>query len=264
MSKLFAAFLLLSVLYICNASAQRKTDLEAAKLRGMVKSVRVESATLTNEDGKTIESERRPRDVTVYDGQGNRIESQSFRHDGIVLSRTSYERDAQEHVILTTYDGDGKFVRKAVQLVNAEGKFVGFIFFGANGELKQRSVEMRAANGRLAQEAVYDGNGKLLYRNIFSYDVNGTQTEYAVYDASGNLTQKTVWLTGGGFHTVRYDERGNISFESTNQASTIEETDVQGNWTKQRESQKNTQNGYTREFVVVTYRTIEYYPPKKK
>lgn len=264
MRKLLATCLPLLVLCVCSASAQRKTDREAAGLKGAVKSVRLESATRTTADGKTVASARILRSVSVYDEQGNRVESTSFKHDGSVLSKTSYHRDAQGNSVLTAYDGDGKFMRKTVQLVNSQGKFVGFIFFGANGELQQRSVETRGSNGRLSEEAVYDANGKILYRKVFSYDGEGKQTDYAVYDASGNITQKTVWLVGGGFHLVRYDERGNLSFESTSKASTIEATDPQGNWTEQHMSQKNTQNGHTEESVIITYRTIEYYSPKKQ
>lgn len=262
MRKLLAACLpLLLLLCICSASAQKKTDREAAGLKGAVKSVRLESAMRRTTDGKTVESARILRSVSIYDEQGNRVESTSFRNDGSVLSKISYQRDAQGNLVLTAYDGDGKFMRKTVQLVNSHGKFVGFNIFGANGELQQRSVETRNANGQLAEEAVYDVNGKLLYRNVYSYDGEGKQTEYAFYNASGDLTQKTIWAMGGG-HTVRYDKRGNISFESTSKASTTEATDAQGNWTEQRMSQKNTQNGHTEESVVVTYRTIEYYPPK--
>jgi YD repeat-containing protein len=265
MKKLLPACLPLLLLCVCAASAQRKPDREAAGLKGAVKSVRLESATRnTTAEGKTVESARILRSISVYDEQGNRLESTSFRHDGSVMSKNSYHRDAQGNSVQTAYDGDGKFLRKTVQLVDPQGKFTGFIFLGANDELQQRSVETRGANGRLSEQAVYDANGKLLYRNVFSYDGEGKQTEHAVYNASGNVTQKTVWAIGGGFHTMRYDERGNISFESISKASTTEATDAQGNWTEQRMLQKNTQNGHTEESVIVTYRTIEYYPPKKQ
>lgn len=267
MRKLFAVCVPLSLLLLLcafAASAQRKTDREAGSLKGTVKAVRLEWAKRTINDGKTVDSPRWLRSVTVYDQQGNRSESTSFKHDGSVLFKTSYNRDAQGHSIHTVYDNDGKFLRKTVQLVDQQGRFVGFIFYGVNGELQQRSVERRGANGRLSEEAVYNADGKLLYRNVFSYDGEGRQTEYAVYDSSGNLTRKTVWAKNGGYNTLRYDERGNISFESTNQASTIENTDPQGNWTEQHAWQKTTQNGHTEEFIGITYRTIEYYQPKKQ
>ena len=103
----------------------------------------------------------------------------------------------------------------------------------------------------------------LLYRNVFSYDSQGKQTEFAVYNSAGRLMEKTAWAEGGGYHAVRYDERGNIWFEATNKASTVEDVDPQGNWTEQHTPQKNTQGGHTQEFTGVTYRTIEYYAPKK-
>ncbi|MDX6269861.1 MAG: hypothetical protein QOD28_1084 [Acidobacteriota bacterium] len=264
MRKLLPACLPLLLLCAFVASAQRKPDREAAGLKGAVKSVRLEWARRTTKDGKTTESARRPQSVIVYDEQGDRIESTSFMYDGSVIFKTTYQRDAQGHMVQTSYDGDGKLMRKTVQLVDRQGKFVGFIFYGANGELKQRSVETRGANGRLLEEAVYDAGEKLLYRKVFTYDGQGEQTEYTVYGSSGNVTQKTVWLGGGSFHIVSYDERGNIQVESTNKASIREKLDSQGNWTEQHTPQKHTQNGHTEEFVGVTYRTIEYYPPKKQ
>jgi len=138
----------LGLLCACVVSAQRKSDREAAGLSGPVKSVRTEWAKLTTSDGKTVESARTLQSLTVYDEQGNRIESTRFDLNGAVLFKTVYSRDAQGNSLSALYDGDGKLLSRTLQSVNEKGKPNGLITFGADGKLQRRSVETRSTNGR--------------------------------------------------------------------------------------------------------------------
>ncbi len=81
----------LGLLCACVVSAQRKSDREAAGLSGPVKSVRTEWAKLTINENKAAESSARTvQSLTVYDEQGNRIESTRFDLNGAVLFKTVY------------------------------------------------------------------------------------------------------------------------------------------------------------------------------
>jgi len=251
------------LLCACTVSAQKKTDLEIEGLKGRVRSVRVEWARLTVEGGKLVASPRRPQRLTIYDEQGNKTESMIFKHDGSILTKSVYGKDAQGNLVTASFDGNGKLIRRTVMMLNAQEQFPDVFVFGPNGEPLERSVRTRRADGRLTEEAIYDANGALLYKNVFSHDDQGKQTEFANYNSAGKLTQKTVWLNDGGIHSIKYDERGNLWYESIHRASTIEDIDPQGNWTERHTPEKTTQEGHTREYVGVTYRAIEYHTAKK-
>src|SRR5262245_11071728 len=70
----FATILLIFVLAHVTTAQQKKLDSEHDQLQGTVKSVRVESAKLSNKDGKWVEEKRSRERITFYDKQGNLTE----------------------------------------------------------------------------------------------------------------------------------------------------------------------------------------------
>lgn len=249
------------------SAAQKKTQLEAEGLTGPVRSVRVEYAQRTSEDGKTVESARNPGRLAHYDERGDYAETISYDHKGAVRVRVAYGADARGNKVQTSYDGDGKLLSKFVPQLDGQGQRVGSLILDPAGEIKQRSTFRRSADGRLMEQESYDAAGSLLYKIVYTFDARQRQTEFAFFKPSGRLDSKTVWPDGAGgggvSHSFRYDEQGNVSSEQINAAPVVEEVDGRGNWTRQSTRVRSTGNGHAREYVSVTYRVIEYFDAKK-
>lgn len=266
MRRLLFAFAL--ALSCCPALAAQEAESGSDKLslKGPVRSVRVEHATRTTGGGKTSESPRELSSVTTYDERGAAVERASYDHRGALRSRETYGRDEHGNSVTTSYGGDGKLLRRTVsQPAGADrpGAYV-VVTSGPGGELARHSIHRRMAEGRVAEQEVHDARGALIQRNVYTYDAAGRQTETTNYGADGRPREKTLWLAGGGSHSVRYHDDGSLFFEQRNEPPVFEEADSHGNWTRRSEYVTNTQKGHTRAYVQITYRTIEYHPAKKQ
>lgn len=265
MRRIFAAAVF--ALSCCAALAAQgaKTDAGPHGLNGPVRSVRVERTNRTTDaSGGAVESPRHLVSVTAYDERGVAVERTTFDHRGAIQSRQVYGRDEQGNAVTALYGGDGKLLGRSVSQPENPDRSGGHLHTGANGESQRRSVYRRTPEGKIAEQEVYDASGALLQRSVYAYDAAGRQTEMAHYGPDGRLRDKSVWLAGGGFHSVRFNEDGSLFFEQKNESPAAEETDAHGNWTRHSARVINTQNGHTREYVEIIYRTIEYYPAKKQ
>lgn len=248
-----------------SAAQQKKSHREAQGLSGPVRSIRTEYAQRTTEGGKTVESPRQHRRLTLFDERGDMLEVTTYDHKGAVSSRAVNGRDAQGRAVSFNYDGEGKLVNRRETLFNDEGKPAGHLTYGPDGELKQKVVDKHNPDGSIAEQEIYDAGGALLYKNLFVRDERGQQIAFEFHDATGRLLDKTLTPNGvgKGFHTAKYDAGGGVEFEQTTEAGVVEEVDARGNWIRQSARVKSAQNGHAREYVSVTYRTIEYFDSKR-
>lgn len=267
MRRLFT--LLAFALACCSALAaqEAKSNSGPYGMNGPVRSVRVEQAHRTTEGGKAVESPRRLGSLTTYDERGNVVERTTFDHRGAIQGRQVHSKDEQGNPVTTSYGGDGKLLSRSVSQSegpDSQGRFIVAISGPGGGEVARHSIRRRMAGERIAEQEVYDARGALIQRNIYTDDAAGRQVETINYFPDGRLREKTVWPAGGGSHSVRYNDDGSVFLEHRSEPPVVEERDEHGNWTKRSERVTSTQAGVTREYVQITYRTIEYHPAKKQ
>lgn len=240
-----------------NLSAQIRTDKETDGLKGRVKSVSLERATISRRDGQSAETTRILLSVTTYDEKGNRVEEVRYNSNGSLAEKTTFARDENGNQTTTRYKADGTMSAKWVSTFDASGKMTSGAQYAPDGSLRLKMVRKFDANGKLIEGAMYNADGSLMNKTLFKYDAEGQQAEDTVYDASGVLMQKYIRSNTGDTVTL-YDKNGAISYKSVSQSSSLE-FDSHENWIKRTTPRTITQGEKVEEEIEVAYRAIIYY-----
>lgn len=249
--------LLLSLTLASFVNAQTLLDREMDGLKGKVKSVRVERASVLKRAGQLVEGARVLQSETTYDEKGNRLEEVRYSRNGAVEERVVSGRDENGNQTKTNYKPDGTIVSKWVYTYDAKGKMMGGAQYAADGTLQMKMVREYGADGKAISGAMYDANGALMNKTLFSYDEKGKQKKDVLYNAAGALMQEYA-RSAEGDTVVLYDNNGTIRLKSVSQAPAFE-YDASGNWIKESISRTDTHGDKTAETIEVAYRTITYY-----
>jgi hypothetical protein len=268
------------------AAAQGKTGRESAGLFGPVRTVRIETARVSNVSGQLVEGERVLTRIASFDEKGNTTEQGAFNPDGSTEQKLSWGHtyDAKGRETEATYlNAGGTLTARAVFTYDERGRKVEATFYAPPGTLnhvekfeydergrKTREVHLSPdgtirntqtftynADGRLTEWSIHTPDGALYQRNVHVYDEKGREAEWVIYrgDGTPSVGQKYV-----------YDEKGNVT-ESLSYGNGVQfgretytyEFDAHGNWVKKRVVGETLKEGTTRTEIEVIYRTITYY-----
>jgi len=164
-----------------------------------------------SKDGKVLSS----RDVTTYDPQGNKIESQDvdYEDDGR-KSRDVYTYDAEgKSEEVASYGGDGSFFFKTVTFFDDKGNCTEDIVYRSDGSKGTRHVYGRDDKGNRLEIITYRPDGSIRARSVSTntYDEQGNPKEH-IYDNWDH--KKYSEKIGADYHskgTSTYDEKGRLS-----------------------------------------------------
>jgi hypothetical protein len=235
--KILVLILICNFALVIETSAQSGVDKDLVNLLGSVHSVRLESAILTCESGKCVNSGRRAKGgFSEYDSMGNLTDK----------DRSRFSREDPQERIRRYPFGDGpSFIEKANLEENGTLIYTHLYFFNnlsrqaewlirnPDNSIKARIVNSFNMEGRLAESIAYDSNMQIFARTTYIYDDKGNQLEITNYEKDNIVSQV-------------------ILFEY--------EFDSMGNWVKQIMTFKKPVNGEMQVSAIKPYyRTITYY-----
>jgi len=249
--------LLFTLLLIHPAAAQKRTDRESAGLKGPVRTVRLEWAEISQQDGKAVERPRKLQFTTTYDEKGNRKEVTNYNLNGSLQDKRIYTRDGEGNLTETIYKADGTMDSKLIYTYDEKGRITGWSVYDAVGSLRRKAIGAYDAHGKPTESAIYNADGSLMNKTVHSYDAEGKQAGHAVYNAAGVLMQ-TYERNGTEDIVVLYNEDGTFHYRSVSKSPTSE-FDSHGNWIKQSTPRSITRAGKSEEVIAVFYRRITYY-----
>lgn len=257
MKKLLTA-LALSSAVTATAYAQRpQTDREHDRLKGPVKSVTVETATLKKDGGRYVEGPRVPAGRVTYNADGNFAEAESYSAvDGRLTSKAVYryvggEKIAEGQVVIPVViapvtgaraGDESQPARPPAPLphnmrpLTEKYKYK----YDAKGNRKEMTVE---EGGRVRQKVVYDLKGDRRETRWYEGGRDLIVREVDRFDARGELAE----TTGFDIETGAVDQKYTY---------TAYEFDARGNWVKRVKTWSAAGQPEERE---VEYRTITYF-----
>lgn len=257
MGKRLGALLLLLSLN-CLADAQTKNAREKAGLAGQVKTVRLETSKISEQDGQPVESRKLLESITSYDAQGNEIE-QAIYANGVFQGKIISGYDSQGSFTRTRYDAEGVITERSIVKYDRSGRETELSNYNADGNLTRRVTYVCDDLGKLTEEiSVNYVHPAYSSRIVYFYDEAGKLTMNRVYDADGVLRQENAH-TSAGINVVQHKKDGSTTLEDAKHADLSIEYDSEGNWTKRSHRRKIIESGKTKEFVEVTYRQITYH-----
>lgn len=246
MKKLLTALALGSTLTAASYAQRPQTDRDFDGLKGPVKSLTVESATLTRKGKGYVEERRALEEKVTYNAEGNRAEDELyFSYEGTLLIKNVYRYVGGEKL------ADAQQRDPVIELPNSPER--------AGGGMRPFSEKYRYKydeQGRV-KEMTIERDGRVRIRNTYEYR-NGqmemrarkgggdTVTFRRVdrFDAQGNLVGSTAFNNYPGDRSV--DKYSYTDYEF----------DARGNWVKRL---KRMSEGGRPEEREVEYRTIIYF-----
>lgn len=263
MKQLLTALALSSII-IPTAHAQRhQSDREFHGLKGTVKLLVVETATLRHEGGRDVEGPGVTVWRVTFDATGNMLNSESYDDDGSPMEKASYRyvdgiKVAEGQIVAPT-------ITIAAPLLSSKP--------GDEQLAKLAKLPTTPPNAMMPMSQKfrykYDARGNVRERVI---EERGEATQRIVYTLKANR-KETRWYDGGGQsigrQVERLDARGN-PVETTEYGFVDEKTegvmlktsytayefDAQGNWVKRLKTESGSDSPEERR---VEHRTITYF-----
>jgi hypothetical protein len=194
-------------------------------IKGPVRTLRIEEATIENRFGKLVEAYRHPLVLAVFNAKGKKIEETTYFGAGHPSYSTSFY----------TYDAKGNRIKKVVVLPPSRvvfypgkiirdepgSKDVTTYSYSTKGTLVAKTVSTGGrltkknlydytydTNGRvvLAEASDYGPDGSLSGKTVCAYDVNEQLAQVSRYAGDGKLSDKVMYA---------YDLKGNLTEVST-------------------------------------------------
>jgi YD repeat-containing protein len=221
--------LLILIIAIVAHGQQKKNDLEQAGLKGKVKTIKVDSAKISNKTGQPVEGKK----VT--------IETTNYGENGMLVKSVRVDRGERGDYFYS-YDASGnrlELIRNSTASSRVKTEFK----YDASGNRTEENQTGEAGPvGKV--EYFYDAKGNCVEKKLYNKQALFARRIYA-YGADGNPSEE-----------VEYDTKGSI----VGKQSYTYELDSTGNWTKRMTSAQGMSNGkQIVEPAEVTYRTITYY-----
>lgn len=281
----YLALLVLTFACAHPSAAQTETDSERTGLAGPVRSVRVETAPLSNVSGRLVEGERVLSQLFSFDEKGNLTERSIYNRGGPPdQKRRGYTYDAKGREVERTFlDAGGALTSRAISAYDKQGRKTEMTFFNPDGSVNHIETFAYDERGKLIREAHLNPDGTIRNNSVYTYDAGGRLTEWSMHKPDGTLSQRRVstydekgreveWTVYRGDGTPAmgqrrsYDDRGNV-VESLRYGNGVligreayaYEFDARGNWVKRRAEWEAVKGGTSQAGVEVNYRTITYY-----
>lgn len=282
----FLALLVLTLACAHPSTAQTKTDRERAGLIGPVRTVRVETARVSDVSGQFVEGKRALAQFDSFDEKGNVVGSSVFNPDGSPNRKLGwgYTYDTKGRETERTFlNAEGALTSRAVSVYDEQGRKVEMTFYNPSGTVNHIETFAYDDRGKLIREVHLNPDGTIRNTSIYTYDTGGQLTEWSGHKPDGTLSQRKVstydqkgreteWAIYRGDGTPAmsqrrsYDERGNVmeSLRYGNGVLVGRETytyefDARGNWVKRRAVWEALKDGISQTGREVNYRTITYY-----
>jgi hypothetical protein len=280
------ALSVLTLAFAYQSAAQTETDRENAGLVGPVRSVRVETARVSNVSGRPDEGERVLTNLSSFDEKGNATGQSVFSPDGSPNRKLGwgYTFDAKGRVSERTFlNAEGALTSRAVSAYDEKGRRVEMTFYNPSGAVNHVQKFDYDGKGRMVREVHLNPDGTIRDTSDYTYDADGRPAEWIIYKPDGTLSQRKVstydekgretgWVIyrGDGAPGLGqrrgYDDRGNVieNLRYGNGVLVGRETftyefDARGNWVKRRTVKETVKEGISRTDTEVSYRTITYY-----
>jgi len=206
--------------------------------------VRVEAANISASSGKVVEGPRFRTEKRVYDDKGNLTWETLYNADLVLSSHYySYQSDGTQTEtahIRRSSTGDSS--------VAPRGVVTSRVTWTHKSDVAGNRVE---SSGRAA-------DGSVVSRLIYSYDATGNLTSLTQYASNSAPIQRWVYNGEGDIKERNgFGEKGSL----TERDSYSYEYDAARNWIRRVTSRLANGAKSVADPVVVTYRTINYYPP---
>jgi len=254
----------LAILWLCGCplAAQTKTEAEQAGFKGRVKTVRAETAKLTNASGRSIEGRRVTSSVVRFNERGATMEQTLFNPDGSLRSKLGWARtyDIKGEVSEILYlNADGQTTMRGVPAYDRKGRENRLTLYSPGGSVDHTQTYVYDDRGNKTQEFHRNPDGAVRVKKIYSYDAQGRLLKVSVYKPDGALDngsayeydaqgREVKWVAYRGDESATakivrgYDIKSN-SVETTfyregiaavieKEVFTDDEFDAQGNWVK--------------------------------
>ena len=283
--------LILTTAVLASASEISAQVPKRYEVMGPVRSLRQETAKLTEIGGDNIEGPRVLIQTATFDNHGKMTEQLMNNPDGTLkwkakwTVRSTYDTNGREMERVSYNDSD-EVTSRTVWVYQTNGNLIKSITHGASGEIRfydtfkydENGHKIRAdyfsADGstRGNDVFVYDtrgylteithSEGVLQYRDTYKHDDRGNQTEWSVYDKSG---QRGLKVCSGYSDDSRRNPTEFLRYNSDDKVVSKEvytyEFDSRGNWIKSKTRREMLGGQAPIIEKEITYRTITYRQP---
>jgi len=201
--------------------------------------------------------------VTLYDREGNDIETTHYNAGGSVTERYERVYDAQNRVVeITKFNWLGNV--ETITSVTHDGSLQRTRSYDARGRMTSASDHEMNADGKLIRIVLYDvETGAATSTAEIVYTEDGEPRVAEMRDEDGDLTMRTEHQYNVGdkdviSRTVMYVL--GVELLTIESASVLSEIDEYGNWTEKRRYKYEEKFGESGWVLDAVYRrTLEYY-----
>jgi hypothetical protein len=239
---------------------QTKTGWYQDQLVGRVKTLRAESAKLTDESGKSNQGQHGVAVVKNYGTNGLINNEEHYHPNGSLLWSVSYiysDNGYKKERVL--YAPNGSQREKTIYNYDKGGNLVEEANYRDENSLHSRIAYAYDEDNNRIESQAYNGRGAFSDKWIYAYNERGIKKQEGRYYADGSLDTKYVYAfdnKGNGIERLKYNSKDELLEKEKYEY----EFDGKGNWIKKITSKMiegTNQKAY--EAVEATYRTITYF-----
>lgn len=213
---IFAVVVYLS-LFSLSAAQKPKTERELEGLKGLVRTIRVERASLIDRSGNRVDGELVPVEQGSYDITGNLVKyvgydyrgnidrvNEYFYIDGDKVSKdTNIQHDYNPPPAAGSGDQtDAKYTRKYKYKYDAKGNVEEKHVYRNDGSLIVKQVNKFDDRGNKIETIITRSDGKVNFHARYGYDSAGNQTEETQISETGSVRSNCTY-------TYEFDKAGN-------------------------------------------------------
>jgi hypothetical protein len=190
------------------SSARKKSDREQDGLRGSVRSVRVESASVSRIAGLFTRERRRLIRIADYDIDGNKIKQINYNSGGRDKQTEIYSHDSEGRKTEWVVKQEDVVIRTVYRYYDSQVEAVEQVMGGSTIIRKYRNTF--DASGNQTEASYSDDRGTYIKAHYtYNFDDQGCITTVATSNTDGYVYHKIVY---------RYDSDGNIIMEAAHRS----------------------------------------------
>jgi hypothetical protein len=198
----------------------------------------------------------------TYDDKGNQIEVNTYKFDGSLDYKTTYQYDNKGNQIeKNDYKSDGSLETKSIYKYDGSGNQIQIKDYDSDGSLYYKTTCKYDDNGNKVEENNYESGGRLKYKTTYKYDDKGNQIEKNYFNSEGSLDSKYTYkydINGNQVEENKYESDGvitkTISKYEYCSCSEVDSKKIKGEFRAQQEStQSNPSNSSSSSNSSSTY-----------
>lgn len=225
------------------------------KLKGSVKTLRIETSLLSERESAIAETPRVLSSEYTFDSAGRLIESIVHNYDGSLYAKYQARYHDKLKAEESYYKPKGDLIDKMVYSYGTSSRLVEKTVEKAKKSPGSKSVFVYDDKGRIIEKVHKNVNDNGGYKVVYAYDDPQIKIEETAYDLKGTVLSKTIHkydaqlrLIEKGFYpkagsmlwksSFLYDANGNITEETFNILDAVNrwryeyQVDSYGNWSK--------------------------------